>query len=131
MVIAWLWLLSIVSAADAPPDAADVSPKNVAEQVRAVTESGEVSSTRSPTDQSAENLPASETRGKLPRKVRARLFLLLAMLVFVGGGLIAFVWILGRATRRYLASLSVKRPQRSADEDDWARKPIVPPHSDS
>ena len=51
---------------------------------------------------------------------------ILVMLVAVGLGSIACIWLMGRLTRRYMKSNEKPpaRPVDSAFTDDWAAKPL-------
>jgi hypothetical protein len=64
---------------------------------------------------------------KLDRRTRIELMFVLVMLVAVGLGLIAFIWVTARMTRRYMKPTE-KRPARPVDPvftDDWAAKPLT------
>ncbi len=65
---------------------------------------------------------------RLDPQTRAKVLAALAGLVILGFALIAFVWLAGRATRRYMGV--TKEPDHrpnSIQPDDWAHKPLVPP----
>lgn len=69
---------------------------------------------------------------RLEPQMRAKVLAALAGLVILGFGMIALVWLGGRATRRYMG---IQRKSRRGDSeispDDWAHKPLVPPIDES
>src|SRR5262245_10140497 len=48
----------------------------------------------------------------------------MAGLIILGFGLVALTWLGGRVTRRYMNQGNRSRPP--LDENDWARKPLIP-----
>ena len=61
---------------------------------------------------------------------KAKVYVALSTVIFLGAFMIFMVWLGARATRRYIRHESVRRPtpplRRGVDEDDWAKKPLVP-----
>ena len=61
---------------------------------------------------------------------KAKVYVALSTVIFLGAVMILIVWLGARATRRYIRHESVRRPtpplRRGVDEDDWAKKPLVP-----
>jgi ABC-type spermidine/putrescine transport system permease subunit II len=65
---------------------------------------------------------------RLEPQMRAKVLAALAALIILGFGMIALVWLGGRATRRYMGiEPKPRRRDREINSDDWAHKPIVPP----
>jgi hypothetical protein len=65
---------------------------------------------------------------KLDGATRTKAMAALASLVILGVGLIAFIWLGARMTRRYMKS-GAKPPKPPLDPiftDDWANKPLTP-----
>ena len=65
---------------------------------------------------------------RLDPSVRAKVLAALAGLIILGFGMVALVWLGARVTRRYMNQGTPRRTP--PDENDWARKPIVPPEKD-
>jgi hypothetical protein len=76
-------------------------------------------------------LLAQQTQSVLERldpQARAKVLAALAGLIILGFGMIALVWLGGRATRRYMGiEPQPRRRTPAVNPDDWAHKPIVPP----
>ncbi len=69
---------------------------------------------------------------RLEPQMRAKVLAALAALVILGIGMIALVWLGGRATRRYMGLEAKPRRQEPAiNPDDWVHKPLVPPCDES
>ena len=79
--------------------------------------------------------PRRESKQPLMQRLspdqKAKVYVLLSTVIFLGAMMILIVWLGARATRRYIHHASVRRPvpprRRGLDEDDWAKKPLVPP----
>lgn len=102
---------------------------------------GEVALESAPLDQSvepetAEELapppPRSSTKGqpgirKLDPKTRARVMSALAGLVILWLAIMVFIWLGARYTRRYMRGTPRSSVLHSpVEDDDWARKKLVP-----
>jgi hypothetical protein len=62
---------------------------------------------------------------RLDPATRAKVLAAFAGLVILGFGMVALIWLGARVTRRYMNQGRSDRPP--LDENDWARKPLVPP----
>lgn len=58
---------------------------------------------------------------------RAKVLAALTALLILGATTILLVWLIGRATRRYMNAGWKPPPTTGRDRDDWARKPLLPP----
>jgi hypothetical protein len=64
---------------------------------------------------------------KLDRKTRAKVMSAMAGFVILWAAIIVFIWLGARYTRRYMHGTLRSPSSRSpAEEDDWARKKLVP-----
>jgi hypothetical protein len=61
---------------------------------------------------------------RLEPQMRVKVLAAMAGLIILGFGMVALAWLGARVTRRYMKQGDRNRPP--PDEDDWARKPIVP-----
>lgn len=72
-------------------------------------------------------VPARKLEGPLKAKVLAAL----AGLIILGFGMVALTWLGARFTRRYMESRHLRRDHGpTVTTDDWAEKPLHPPHDD-
>jgi hypothetical protein len=79
------------------------------------------------TTASNESKPTPGIR-KLDRKSQAKVMSAFAAFVILWLAIIIFIWLGARYTRRYMAGTPGKasKGQTSFEEDDWARKKLVP-----
>ena len=69
---------------------------------------------------------------RLDPATRAKVLLALGAVVVLGVTMIVLVWLMGRATRRYMESgVPDSENKPGIQQDDWARTPIVPSIDDS
>jgi hypothetical protein len=68
---------------------------------------------------------SGEPLSRIDPQTRAKLLAALAGLIILGLGMMALVWLGARVTRRYMNQGGAFH-ERPPDEDDWARKPLVP-----
>lgn len=72
----------------------------------------------------AQQQPKSPLK-QLDAPVRAKIIAAFAVLLILGFGLMFLAWLGARATRRYM-NAPPRRRLHEHDQEDWARKPIVP-----
>jgi hypothetical protein len=62
---------------------------------------------------------------RLDPQTRVKLLAALAGLIILGFGMVALAWLGARVTRRYM-NQGDRPSRRPLDDDDWARKPLLP-----
>ena len=68
---------------------------------------------------------------KLDDATRARALAALAGLIILGFAMVLLTWLAARIVHRYRHGTSYLRPTRRPSEHDWAKRPLVPPESQS
>ena len=68
--------------------------------------------------------PAHGVVDRLDGPTRAKLLAAFAALVLLGLALLAFVWLSGRAVKRYM-NYGNRESRPTVDRDDWALKPLI------
>jgi hypothetical protein len=127
-----LALAQVAGEAPAEPEASQPAPS--AELAPAPSSDG-----ASPPDADSAGMQASESetlRGqpgirKLDRKSRAKVLSAMAGFVILWLAIIVFIWLGARYTRRYMhGTLRSSFSRAPVEEDDWARKKLVPETDD-